>query len=114
MNRQDRPDELRDRLLGDVPEARRAFQRATALNPSDLRGPLFEGQMLAKAGRYPEAAMVLEKGLDHPSASPPLVYFRMLLSAQAAAQMGPDVIQRTLTKAREIHGDQADSLTKKR
>ncbi len=99
--------------MGDVPAARQSFQRASALNPSDLRGPLFEGQLLAKVGRYPEAAGVLRAGLELPGASPPLVYFKMLLSAQAAARMGPDVIQETLDRARVYHGDEADSLTRK-
>lgn len=100
--------------MGDVPEARRAFQRASALNPSDLRGPLFEGQLLAKVGRYPEAASVLQAGLDLPSTSAPLVYFKLLLSAQAASRMAPEEIQRTLDRAYAEHGDAAESLTRKR
>lgn len=100
--------------MNDVTGARAAFQRASQLNPGDLRGPLFEGQLLAKLRRYPEAAQVLQAGLDLPGASPPLVYFRMLLSAQAASRMGGEAIQATLDRARAIHGDAADSLTKKR
>lgn len=100
--------------MGDVEGARAAFQRASQLNPGDLRGRLFEGQLLAKNRRYTEAAAVLQQGLDVPGASPPLVYFKMLLSTQAVSRMSSDVIQETLRRARSIHGDAADALLQKR
>ncbi|QDV05455.1 lipoprotein NlpI [Planctomycetes bacterium Poly30] len=100
--------------MNDIAGARAAFQRASQLDPGDLRGPLFEGQLLAKLQRYSEAAAVLQNGLELPGASPPLVYFRMLLAAQAGARMGGEVIQATLDRARAIHGDAADSLTQRR
>ncbi len=57
---------------------------------------------------------MLQQGLDMPGASPPLVYFKMLLSTQAVSRMSSDVIQETLRRARSIHGDAADALLQKR
>lgn len=96
--------------LGDVPAARAAFQRASELQSSDLRGPLFEGRMLARLKRYREAVEVLSQGLDLPGASPPLVYFKNLLAAQAAAGADRAALEATVARARRFHGDAVNSL----
>ena len=98
--------------MGDVPAARAAFQRASQLAPTDLRGPLFEGRMLARLKRFGEAQTVLQDALELPGVSPPLTYFKNLLAVQSAAQASQTVIQATLERARQLHGDEVDSFFK--
>ena len=68
--------------------------------------------MLARLKRLGEAQTVLEDALDLPGVSPPLTYFKNLLAVQSAAQASQAVIQRTLERARQLHGDEVDSFFK--
>ena len=96
--------------LGDVDAARAAFQRSSQLKPSDLRGPLFEGKMLARLRRFDEAADVLETALDLPGASAPMTYFEVLIAARAASGADLAHLKRITARARKIHGAAADTL----
>jgi tetratricopeptide (TPR) repeat protein len=104
--------ELR-RKQADLEGAREDFERAVALAPSDVRGPLFLGRVLLQSERYEEATEVLVRGLDAPGARPPLPYFSLLLRAQARLGLPPEALARTLERARAIHGDAADTLVRR-
>ena len=96
--------------MADFGAARVAFQRASQLKPSDLRGSLFEGRMLAKLGRMKEAAQVFETGLDQPGASPPMVYYKNLVAALTAVNADQAHLERIVARARKLHGAAADTL----
>lgn len=96
--------------MADVEAARTAFQRASQLNPSDLRGSLFEGRMLAKLGRMQEAAQVFESGLEQPGANPPMVYYKNLIVALTAVGAERAHLERIVASARALHGAAAETL----
>ncbi len=98
--------------MGDPSGARAAFRRASQLRPSDLRGPLFEGRMLAKLGRYQEASVVMESALDLPGASAPLVYYEVLLKVLKVSGADRARLDRVLARSRKTHGAAADGLLK--
>lgn len=92
---------------GDVRGARAAYRAAARLAPEDLRGSLFEGQMLLKRQRPAEAATVLTPAALDPQRRPTLVYFQLTLQALVASRAPSNQVGRVYERAVEVHGDAA-------
>ena len=92
---------------GDLRGARTAYRAAARLAPEDLRGPLFEGQMLLRRRRHAEAAEVLTPAALDSNRRPTLVYFQLTLQALVASRAPSNQVGRVYERAVEVHGDAA-------
>lgn len=92
---------------GQVSAARQAYQSAARLAPGDLRGPLFEGQLLLRRQRPAEAAEVLLPAALDKERRPTLIYFQLTLQAMIASRASSAQVGRVYDRAVELHGDAA-------
>ena len=101
---------------GDMRGARTAYRAATRLAPQDLRGPLFEGQMLLRRRRHAEAAEILTPDALDSNRRPTLVYFQLTLQALVASgKLAARTRSAASTNAAvEVHGARPRSASARR
>ncbi|MEE2941297.1 MAG: tetratricopeptide repeat protein [Planctomycetota bacterium] len=100
----------RGRVLDDADDvrgARAAYREAARIAPEDLRGPLFEGQMLLRRQRPAEAAAALTPAALDPQRRPTLVYDQLTLQALVKSRAPSNQVGRVYGRAVEVHGDAA-------
>lgn len=101
---------LQGRILEDKNQlnaARRSFQAAAAIAKDDLRGQMFEGQLLLKRERFEAAASVLEPPALDPSLRPSLEYFRITLQALVLGRVKTARVNAVFERSIEVHGEVA-------